>query len=237
MTLRHYAFGNVGRDQSDVRSSKRLDIHALMGLQKALPDEQAAVILCEINEGDDNNEYEIIRDIFPGWKLYGRESREPILLSPDQPKAVSKVKWVNDTAVERWSPKRSVHVLHLADEPTSIVTCHPAAGANGQGDRPAHARGPLQTSWNKTIYKRNRVKRGIHLRGRNVVEMLDANAYNTYDLPLKKGEEVVLHDATDWGLVWAARGFEANFRKGAVVNFNIDSHDGLLMHGTFKRTK
>jgi hypothetical protein len=38
----------------------------------------------------------------------GRRVREPIFLSPDQPPARWHVKWVPGTAVEHWSPQRSV---------------------------------------------------------------------------------------------------------------------------------
>lgn len=235
MTVRHYAFGNVGRDKNDNRSSRGLDLDALRGLRAKLEDEQSAAILSEINEGDDNNEYKLIKQVFPKWRIYGRKTREPILLSPDQPKARARTLWVPNSAVTKWSPKRSILVVNLADEDTSIVTSHPAAGANGQGDRPSHARGPLQTSWDNTIQKRNTIKRNLHRRGRNVVEMLDANAYSLKTLPLMPGEKVVLHDDTDWGRVWAAAGYTANFRRGAVVPFDIDSHDGHIMHGSFKR--
>lgn len=235
MTVRHYAFGNVGRDKSEARSSKRLDLNALRGLRAKVDNEKAAVFLCEINEGDDNNELDLIRQVFPGWRIYGRSTREPILLSPDQPKAEARIYWVDNTAVERWSPRRSVLVVDLADEPTSLVGLHPAAGANGQGDRPAHARPSLQHSWNQTIVKRNQLKRKLHEKGRNIVEIIDANAYSLETLPLMPGEKVVFHDATDWGRVWAANGYKPNFRRGAVVDFDIDSHDGHLMHGNFRK--
>ena len=235
MTVRHYAFGNVGRDKNDKKSSHRLDLDALTALHDRVGDEKACVILSEINEGDDNTEMQLTRQHFPGWRLYGSKTREPILLSPDQPKARARVVWVPDTAVPRWSPQRSVLILHLADENTTIVTSHPAAGANGQGERPASARGPLQNSWDLTIAKRNHIKRNLHRRGRNVVEMLDSNAYDLRTLPLMNGEKVVAHDSTDWGRVWAAEGYKAAFRGGKSVPFNVDSHDGLIMHGTFKK--
>lgn len=235
MTIRHYAFGNVGRDKSERSSSRRLDVDALKGLRSKVDNEHSAVFLCEINEGDDNNEMELVRDMFPDWHLYGRETREPILLSPDQPKALSRVVWIPNSGVEHWSPPRSVLVVHLVDEHTTFLGLHPAAGANGQGDRPAHARNDLQRSWNHTIAKRDEMKRNLHKRGRNVVEMFDSNAYDLKTLPLMTGEKVIVHDATDWGRVWAAKSYEADFRKGASVPFNIDSHDGLTMHGTFKK--
>lgn len=157
------------------------------------------------------------------------------MLSPDQPRAHAHLLWVPNTAVKKWSPRRSVLVVNLADEDTSVVTSHPAAGANGQGSRPSHARGPLQDSWDAVIDARSRLKRRLHKRGRNVVEMLDANAYDLKTLPLERGEKVVVHDATDWGRVWAANGYVPKFRKGRPIPFNIDSHDGLVMHGSFKR--
>lgn len=237
MTVRHYAFGNVGRDKNEKKSSRGVDLDALRGLRDRIPDEESAVILSEINEGDDNNELKLARQVFPGWRVCGSKTREPILLSPDQPKPRARVVWVPNSAVTKWSPKRSILIVHLADEETSIVTSHPAAGANGQGDRPKTVRPQLQTSWDATISKRNHIKRNLHRRGRNVVEMLDANAYDLMTLPLMPGEKVVVHDDTDWGRVWAAEGYSANFRKGKPVPFNVDSHDGLIMHGSFKRMK
>lgn len=235
MTIRHYALGNIGRDKNLRKSSRPLDLHALRALRNSVPPEKSAVFLSEINEGDDNDELALVRKIFPKWRIYGRKTREPILLSPDQPKAKSRVIWVPKSAVTKWSPARSILIVNLADEDTSLVTSHPAAGANGQGDRPSTVRRPLQVSWNNTIGRRNIVKRNLHRRGRNVVEMLDANAYDLQTLPLMPGEEVVVHDATDWGRVWAAKGYEAEFRKGRSVPFNVDSHDGLVMHGSFKK--
>jgi hypothetical protein len=235
MTVRHYAFGNIGRDKNDKKSSHHLDLDALREMRKRVSDKKTALIFSEINEGDDNNELRLIRQHFPGWRVYGAKTREPILLSPDQPKARARVVWVDDTAVPLWSPRRCVLIVNLADENISIVTSHPAAGANGQGERPQHAREPLQTSWDNTIDKRNQIKRNLHKRGRNIVEMLDANAYDLRTLPLMPGEKAVVHDATDWGRVWAAEGFKADFRKGASIPFNVDSHDGLIIHGDFKR--
>lgn len=235
MTLKHYFFGNLGRDKNVNKSSRGLDLHALRGLRRRATNKHTAIFLCEINEGDDNNELELVRKIFPDWKIYGAKTREPILLSPDQPKAKARVVEVPDSAVKLWSPTRHVTVVHLADEPVSLVGVHPAAGANGQGDRPVSVRGELQTSWDNAIRKRNAIKRGLHKRGRNVVEMLDANAYNLNTLPLMPGEKVVVHDATDWGRVWAAEGYAPRFRPGKPIPFRIDSHDGLVMHGNFKK--
>jgi len=236
VTIRHYALGNVGRVKGP-KSSNRLDLDALRALRDEIPDEQAAVQLAEIREGDDNNELALALQVFKGWTAYGRGTREPLLLSPDQPRARAYVRWVPHSAVERWSPQRSVLAVALADEPETIVTCHPAAGANGQGDRPRHAREPLQQSWNRTIAVRNRVKRAHHRAGRNVTELLDANAYSTRTLPLEHGEQVVFHDDTDWGRTWPAVGYDARFRYGGRVDFHIDSHDGHVMHGNYPKER
>lgn len=235
MSLRHYAFGNVGRDKNDKRSTHAVDLDALRGLLEAVGDEQAAVFLCEINEGDDNDEFALVRKVFKGWRLYGRTTREPILLSPDQPRAKSHVLWVPDTAVRRWSPRRSWLTVNLADEPVSLLGGHPPAGAHGQGERPSWARGPLNKGFdNMRAAKTKRVKR-LHARGRNVVCMADENDYDMADVHPRV--RTVWHDRTDYGQVVPADGWTGDFRAGREVPFRIDSHDGHVMHGRFKKEK
>lgn len=234
MSIRHYAFGNIGRDKGP-KSSNVVDLDALRAIKNEVPDEECAIQWAEIREGDDNNELGLIHKTFPGWHIYGASTREPIILSPDQPKATSQIYWVQNSAVRQWSPRRSILVVNLADEPESLIGVHPAAGANGQGDRPRWAIPLLQTSWDLTIDKRNKIKRRLHARGRNVTEMADLNAYDLKTVPLMPGEHVVWHDQTDWGRVWPAVAFEAHFHNGGTVDFKIDSHDGHLMWGRYTK--
>ena len=233
MVIRWSGFGNVGRDQSEKRSSKRVDTDALEALRDALPDERAAAFLCEINEGDDNNEMKLARQIFKGWRLYGSNTREPILLSPDNPPARARVFWVPNTAVALWSPPRSVLVVDLADEPTTLLGSHPAAGANGQGKRPAHALEPLQDSWDAVTEKRRLIKQRKHKAGRNIIELLDANAYNHRIQRQPTGEQVVWNQRTDWGLVYPAADYRALFHYGKQIDFRVDTHNGHVMRGFF----
>src|SRR5690348_7671234 len=86
MTVRHVTFGNLGRDKNPHKTTKWLDRQAIQNLHAATPDWQAAVVLCEVNEGDDDDELKLVLNEFRGWRLYGRTTREPVLLSPDQPK-------------------------------------------------------------------------------------------------------------------------------------------------------
>lgn len=232
MTIRHYAFGNIGRRKGP-QSTNVIDMDALMALRVNVPNEETAIFLCEINEGDKNNELKLVQTAFKGWRIYCRRTREPILLSPDQPKAKSRVLWVPNSAVEHWSPRRSVNIVHLADEPESLVGGHPAAGANGQGTRPKKYLGPLQVSWDNWNHKFKQVKTRLHKRGRNVTSMLDYNAYNRDVFRLLPGEQVVWNDATDWGLVFPAENQLARFHDGGKVDFKIDSHDGHTMWGRY----
>lgn len=235
MVVRYYAYGNVGRDKSPFHLSTRIDLDALRGLRDAIPDEKAAVFLNEINEGDDNNEYAAIKQVFPHWRIYGRNTREPILLSPDNPPARSKVLWVPNTAVAKWSPQRSITLVHLEDEPETLMTCHPAAGANGQGERPKIVRPHLQTSWDNLIARRDTVKYNLYRRGRNVTEMSDLNAYAYAwsQIHANSHEKTVWRAGTDWGIVQPAKGFDQRFFEGVTVDFDIDSHNGHVMHGHY----
>lgn len=232
MSIRHYAFGNIGREKGP-KSSNRIDLDALMALRVNVPNEETAIFLCEINEGDDNNELALVRTAFPGWRIYGSKTREPILLSPDQPKAKSRVIWVPNTAVRAWSPPRSVLIVHLQDEPESLLGYHPAAGANGQGDRPKWARQPLQKSFDNLMDRVVTVKRRLHRRGRNVSTRVDGNAYEKQVARVQKGEQVVWRDGTDWGLIWPAEDYMASFHDGGKVPFRIDSHDGHTDWGRY----
>lgn len=232
MSIRHYAFGNIGRDKGP-KSTNRLDMDALMALRVNVPNEQAAIFLCEINEGDDNDELKLVQTAFKGWRIYGRKTREPILLSPDQPKAKSRVIWVPNTAVRAWSPPRSLLIVNLSDEPESLLGYHPAAGANGQGDRPKWAIEPLQKSFDNLMSVTVAVKRRLHRRGRNVSSRVDGNAYTKQIARVQKGEQVVWNDGTDWGLSWPAEEYIARFHDAGKVPFKIDSHDGHTDWGRY----
>ena len=220
----HYGFGNVGRGRDSA------DLNALKALRDALPDERAAVFLCEINEGDHNDELALAKRIFKGWRFYCQRSREPIALSPDWPRARSRVVWVPDSSVKRWSPQRSINVVHLPDENTTLIGAHPAAGAY-HGDRPAAAKELLVKSWDKTFATHRLIETSLHERDRNVVWAVD---YNRLDLPpIAAGEKTVFHDDTDWGRVLPAAGYEASFHYVGRVQFNVDSHDGHVFRGAF----
>lgn len=234
MAIRNYLFANIGRDKGP-KSSNWIDEQSVKALRERTPDEECAVFLCEINEGDDNNEFSILREYYPGWTLYGRTTREPILLSPDQPVAQDVVYWVDKSSVRLWSPRRSVLVVNLADEPEALIGCHPPAGANGQGDRPKWARPLLQTSWDQTVDKLARVKRGLHARGKNVTTMIDANAYSKKVYKLLPGERIVWQDDTDWGRVWPGPAFRPAFEYRGTIDLKIDSHDGHKMKGRYIR--
>lgn len=232
MSIRHFAFGNIGREKGP-KSSNKIDMDALMALRVNIPNEQAAIFLCEINEGDDNNELKLVQTAFKNWRIYGRNTREPILISPDQPPAKSRVIWVPNTAVREWSPPRSLLIVNLSDEEHTLLGYHPAAGANGQGDRPKWALRPLQTSFDNLMGNVVRVKRRLHKRGRNVSTRVDGNAYNRQDARVLTGERVVWNDATDWGLSYPAEGFVSRFHDNGKVPFNIDSHDGHTDWGRY----
>lgn len=235
--MRNYGLLNLGRDKRP-GSTDRVDRDALEALLDLVGDEQAAVFGVEINEGDDNNEFALFRQVFRGWTAYagppGGHVREPIFLSPDQPPARWHVVWVPDTAVEHWSPQRSVLKVHLADEPETLVACHNAAGPHTAGDRPARYRKPLAVSWDRSNAARLRAKQALHRADRNVTEMSDLNHYHLTGLP---GEVTVLHERTDYGFAYAAKGHEARFKAGRSSNAGLDSHGIHTMHGTYKRSK
>lgn len=233
MSIRHYGLLNLGRDKKP-GSTQRLDRTALVKLRTELGDEQAAAFLVEINEGDDNNELALAVDVFDGWELYGQGTREPVFLSPDQPRARAEVFWVPDSAVENWSPRRSVLEIDLADEPETLLAYHCAAGPFTAGTRPRRYRKPLRVSWENTHDLGLERKRLAHRRRRNVTEMVDLNHY---DLPGLPGEVTVVHDRTDYGRAYAAGGYEARFRKGGSWPVPLDSHGIKTMHGTYRKEK
>lgn len=236
MTVRHYGLLNLGRDKNPKRSTDRIDRDALTQLRDLVGGRQAAVFGVEINEGDDNNELALFRKVFHGWTVYagpaGRRVREPILLSPDQPPARWHIKWVPGTAVEHWSPPRSVLRVDLADEPESLVACHNAAGPHTAGDRPARYRKPLADSWARSNRARLLTKRAVHRARRNVTELADLNHYHLEGLP---GEDTVFHERTDYGFAYPAPGYVAAFHNGGSWPAGLDSHGIHTMHGTYRK--
>lgn len=224
-----YAFANVGR------GSDGADQDALKALFDAMPDKRWVVFLCEINEGDHNDELALAKRLAPaGSRFYAQATREPIVLSPDFAKARSRVHWVPDSSVQHWSPRRSVNVVHLPGETISVIGAHPAAGAY-HGDRPLAARGLLRTSWDNTHRIHRQIETGLHKRGRDVVWAID---YNRTDLPpIAPGEQTVFHDVTDWGRVLPAKGHVADFKYVRTVQFHVDSHDGHVMRGRLTKEK
>jgi hypothetical protein len=231
--MKAYGFLNLGRDKSP-GSTQRVDRAALLKLHDALPETNAAAFLCEIGEGDDDDELALALEVFDGWRLYGRTTHEPILLSPDQPRAKAVVTWVSDSAVKHWSPRRSILEVDLADEPETLMAVHYAAGVHTEGDRPDWAKGPLATSWDNTHWLHMQRKRRAHRRGRNVTEMIDANHYALRGLV---GERTVVHHRTDYGRAYPADGYTARFRAGKTVEVGIDSHGIRTMHGTYRKER
>lgn len=215
-------FGNVGRVKHG--SSYGVDKDALEALFAAMPGERWAVLLCEINEGDDNNELALAKRLAPkGSTFYCQNSREPIVLSPDFRRARSRVVWVPDTSVKRWSPPRSINVVHLPGENTSLIGAHPAAGAY-HGDRPKAAKELLVKSWDKTFATHRLIEQALHDKGRNVAWAID---YNRVNLPaVVAGECEVFSDVTDHGRVLPARGVVAETKYLGRTPFHVDSHDG-----------
>jgi len=233
MTAITYGFGNIGRTKHG--SSAGVDKSALTSLKNALPDKRAAVFLCEINEGDDNNELALVRQVFKGWTVYAgnknNKVREPILLSPDFRPAKWRVQWVKDSGVKKWSPRRSLLVVNLSEESTTFLAMHYPAGAHGQGDRPDWAKPLLDKAWDNCLKVHRSNQRRLVEGGRCVVWCMDTNDYT---MPKIMGSErTVVHDATDWLRVTGTRGLNANFKKLAKVDFKIDSHDGQRMRGQF----
>jgi hypothetical protein len=221
-------FGNVGR------GSDGADRDALEALFAAMPDQRWAVLLCEINEGDANDELALAKRLAPdGSTFYCQRSREPIVLSPDFPRARSRVVWVPDTAVKRWSPPRSINVVHIPGEPTTLIGGHPAAGAY-HGTRPPAAKAELVKSWDRTFAAHRLIEHSLHARGRNVAWAMDYNRVNLPDVVA--GELEVFADVTDHGRVLPAEGWDAVTRYLGRVPFHVDSHDGHVMRVQFKES-
>jgi hypothetical protein len=221
-------FANLGRTRDGQSSS--IDRDALEALRDALPRERAVVMLCEINEGDRNDELALAKRVFKGWKFYNQGSREPVGLSPDMHHARGRVTWVPDTSVPRWSPTRSVNVLHLYGENTSLIGGHPAAGAY-HGDRPAAARRALIKSWDATFAAHRMLEASLHKRGRNVVWAMDVNRVDMP--PVVPGEREVYAAVTDHARVLPADGWEVRAKFLRRVPFRIDSHDGQIFRVRF----
>lgn len=232
--IRHYGFLNLGRDKKP-GSTNRIDEAMLREALEVLGDEQAALFGCEFLEGDDNNELAIARRVLKGWTMYagalGRRVREPIFLSPDQPPARWRVTWTPGTAVEKWSPQRSVLRVHLDDTPETLLARHNAAGARGQGDRPAWALKPLNDSFSKSQTAGIRAKRAAHRAGRHATELADLNHYALPGLP---GEDTIFHERTDYGRAYPAAGFRTDFHQGRSGTRHVDSHRLRTMHGTYR---
>jgi hypothetical protein len=228
-----YGLVNLGRDD-EPGSTTRIDLRILHIVKEKMPSKRAVVFFVEINEGDDNDEKALIRRVFPNWQLRLASTREPILLSPDWAQCQERVRWVGDTAVEHWSPVRSVGRVFLPDNET-LFSAHYAAGANGQGDRPSWARGPLQTSWDNLDRVHKQLEQVEYRRGRNVSLMEDRNAYTVKVVRPIPGQRTVVHERTDWGMVRPAEGNRSRFRALAPTRLGLDSHFLLRMQGTYSQ--
>jgi hypothetical protein len=228
--MRTYGFLNLGRDKNPNKSTWRIDHMALTLLRDAIGETNAVAFLCEINEGDDNDEMTLLRDTFTGWRCFGHNTREPIVVSPDIAQgATASVEWVSLTSVKHWSPQRSIQRVDLADGET-LVGYHPPAGPYTPGTRPAWAQVPLRLSWHRTNSRGLAAKRDAHQAGRNVTSMCDLNRYDLTPLP---GEVEVVHERTDHGWAWAAKGSRAVFRQGESIRVGLDSHQIHTMRGRY----
>lgn len=222
-------YGNIGHPD---HPSGGVDTQALEALFDAMPDRRWAVLLCEINEGDNNDELALAKRLAPpGSRFYCQRSREPMILSPDFPRARSRVVWVPDTGVKRWSPQRSVNLVHVPGENLTLIGSHPAAGAY-HGDRPAAARKALIKSWDKTFATHRLIEEALHARGRNVAWAIDYNRVNLPDVVA--GEREVFSDVTDHGRVLPAPGWTAITKYVRRVPFRVDSHDGHVFRVQFR---
>jgi hypothetical protein len=229
------AFGNVGRGPAGA------DHDALRDLFARMPKTRWAVLLCEINEADDNDELALTKRLMPkGATVYCQASREPIVLSPDFARARSRVVWVPDTAVgpkttpgvhRGWSPPRSINVVHVPGENLTLLGAHPAAGAY-HGERPPAAKRALVKSWDKTFATHRLIETALHDRGRNVAWTIDYNRVNLPDVVA--GERQVFADVTDHGRVLPAAGWDVTTKYLGRVDFRVDSHDGQIMRVQFK---
>lgn len=218
-------YGNIGRGTNGA------DWDALKALFDAMPENRWAVLLCEVNEGDQNDELALAKRLAPkGSTFYCQRSREPIVLSPDFARARSRVVWVPDTAVKRWSPPRSINVVHIPGENATLIGAHPAAGAY-HGDRPKAAKEQLVKSWDRTFATHRLIEASLNARGRNVAWAID---YNRVVLPtVVAGEREVFADVTDHGRVLPADGWTAQTKYLRRVDFHVDSHDGHVFRVQF----
>lgn len=229
---RHYGLVNLGRDSNPKQSSTPLDLDVLRIVKDRMPEERCVIFWCEINEGDDNNEWALIRRTFPGWKMYGggkMRVREPVLFSPDMPAPRVSIRWVPNTAVPHWSPMRSMMRLYLPDGET-LLAWHNAAGAYGQGTRPKKYQQALNNSFDATTREYHRSSNNLHRKGRNVTWMADTNSRG---YPLIGNEEQVTTHGVDHGRVRPAKGFAADFREQDWVRLGLDTHGLLRMSGRY----
>lgn len=237
--VKTYGLFNLGRDDKP-GSTNKVDLRILRLVKSKMPKKRWVLFFVEINEGDDNNERGLIRQVWPGSRLLDHEDpghnvREPILLSPDLAETVTDVRvfWVPNTAVEHWSPQRSVLRVRLDDGET-LMAAHFAAGAHGQGDRPDRAKGPLNDSWDALDRVHRMLEVAEHERGRDVTWMEDRNAYTKARVPDLPGQHTVVHERTDWGKVWAAKNHSAKFMALPETDIGLDSHKLLRQRGTYK---
>lgn len=237
MSVKNFGLLNLGRDKRP-GSTDRIDEAMIAEALELVGDEQAAIWGVEVNEGDDNNELALFRKVLKGWTMYAghvtRRVREPVFLSPDQKPARWSVLWVPNTAVEHWSPQRSVLKVHLLDERHSLLACHNAAGPHTVGTRPRRYRKALEQSWDNSNAARIRAKHRLHVMRRNVTEFSDLNHYHLHGLP---GEETVVHDRTDYGFAYPARGYLAHFHPGPSGVEHVDSHRVRTMNGTYAKER
>jgi hypothetical protein len=235
LDVRHVVFFNCGRDKDNKKSSAPLDAAALQRALDLVGDTQAAFFGAEFNEGDDNNELALLAHIFKGWTLYaghpGHRVREPILLSPDLPKARWGVTWVAGTAVPHWSPLRSILRVHLAGVDHSLVNWHNAAGPYTPAPRPERYREPLAKSWHLSQSAGETAKRQLHTKKRHVTQFSDLNRDDPKTL---NGEVEVVSVQTDHGYAFPAPGFDSTWKAGKTAPGHIDSHRILTMHGTYR---
>jgi hypothetical protein len=128
--------------------------------------------------------------------------------------------WVPNTSVPRWSPQRSINVVHIPGENTVLLGGHPAAGAY-HGDRPALAKRALVKSWDKTFAAHRLIEQALHDRDKNVIWAMDTNRPHMPDAVF--GEREVFCDVTDHGRVLPAAGWEAKTKYLGRVDFRVDS--------------
>lgn len=230
--MRTYALFNLGRRKQG--STVKLDRTMIRRIKDALPEDNAVIFWAEVNEGDDNDELVMIREMLPRWThCVGDEdkpTREPISLSPDIEVKREHLRWLAETGVRRWSPQRSLLSVVLADGEV-LRSWHPPAGPHTVASRPLWARKPLRRSFNVVRQAASEANRATHDAGKPVTYMVDANHY-TYPMD-GPGQIQVVHQRTDYGRAWAPEGSRAIFRALSPVEMGIDSHDLLRMVGRY----